>query len=391
MRKSLGYLLIISFTLALHAQTVSVKDFGAVGDGVTDDLPAINKALRAVRGNAQRLLFPSGTYGVSGTVVIPTETQIVGVGRGDPGGANTVIKALPSFSRGGTVVQMGTAPGPNYGVHVENMTIHGSSIAGVCLANSYSQEQSFGSNLVLSSCGIGLRVSSGAAQNSGPFENLEILPAADRSTNTNSVCVEVHSVPAFRGIRELTCNAGTRYGSRPVVAMALDGTGTYQDIHIEHFATAVTLGSRSNSADSLIFADGEFGPDVATGIDITAERGINNQNLTILGVSCAGCTTLLQDEMTGTKISDNTLGWYLLGNGAGRNKAIWSSNYGVAGQIFSAFRAPEIQLTSSGPRPACSASSRGTLWFVRSTGPEADHVQVCRKTQADTYAWATIF
>jgi len=374
-----------------QGQPANVKDFGAAGDGKTDDLPAIEKALASIRGKNQRLLFPAGTYGVSGTVIIPTETQIEGVGRGDPGGSNTVIQALPSFPVGGTVVQMGNAPGPNYGVHVQNMTIHGSSRAGVCLDNSYSEEQSIGRDLLLSSCDTGLRVATGAAQNSGPFENLEILAASDHSTNTKTVCVEVRSVPAFRGIHGMTCNAGSRYGSRPAVAMAIDGTGTYQDIHVEHFATAVALGSRTNSADSLIFADGEFGPDVTTGIDITAAHGVNNQNLTILGISCAGCTTLLKDEMTGTKIAGDTLGWYLLGNGAGADKAIWSSNHGVPGQISGRLRAPEVQLTSSGPQPACSSSARGTLWFERGAGSGTDHLQICRKTATGAYAWTNIF
>lgn len=40
------------------AQTVSVKDFGAVGDGVADDSAAINAALAA----SNSLVFPSGTY-----------------------------------------------------------------------------------------------------------------------------------------------------------------------------------------------------------------------------------------------------------------------------------------------------------------------------------------
>src|SRR5574343_1405356 len=42
------------------AQIVSVKDFGAVGDGVTDDTAAIQAALDTASGKG--LYFPSGTY-----------------------------------------------------------------------------------------------------------------------------------------------------------------------------------------------------------------------------------------------------------------------------------------------------------------------------------------
>jgi hypothetical protein len=41
---------------------VSVKDFGAVGDGVTDDTAAIQAALNAAAESNKRLFVPSGSY-----------------------------------------------------------------------------------------------------------------------------------------------------------------------------------------------------------------------------------------------------------------------------------------------------------------------------------------
>ena len=46
-------------------QTVSVKDFGAKGDGTTDDTAAIQAALNT--GNST-IYFPSGTYLISSTI-----------------------------------------------------------------------------------------------------------------------------------------------------------------------------------------------------------------------------------------------------------------------------------------------------------------------------------
>jgi len=64
----------------------SVRDFGAVGDGVTDDTAAINRALYELFAREQinrvrrSLLFPGGKYLVSDTIKIPAYAKLVGEG-----------------------------------------------------------------------------------------------------------------------------------------------------------------------------------------------------------------------------------------------------------------------------------------------------------------------
>lgn len=69
---------------------VSVKDFGAAGDGITDDTAAIQRALdRAFSTNQivlqtnyhRTLYFPAGTYIVSATINIPPYSRIQGEGK----------------------------------------------------------------------------------------------------------------------------------------------------------------------------------------------------------------------------------------------------------------------------------------------------------------------
>ena len=64
----------------------SVRNYGAVGDGVADDTGAINRALfdlycRDTNTQIRRsLFFPAGTYRVSDTILIPTYAKLMGEG-----------------------------------------------------------------------------------------------------------------------------------------------------------------------------------------------------------------------------------------------------------------------------------------------------------------------
>jgi parallel beta-helix repeat protein len=58
---------------------VSVKDFGAVGDGVTDDTAAFQTAVNIAGGTIN---VPKGTYKLTSTVTVPGNVQIVGDGIG---------------------------------------------------------------------------------------------------------------------------------------------------------------------------------------------------------------------------------------------------------------------------------------------------------------------
>ena len=74
-------------------QWASVKDFGAVGDGVTDDTAAINRALyqlfcRETNPQIRRsLYFPAGVYLINETIIIPPYATLYG-----EGADNSVIK-----------------------------------------------------------------------------------------------------------------------------------------------------------------------------------------------------------------------------------------------------------------------------------------------------------
>ena len=63
---------------------VNVRDYGAVGDGVTDDTAAINNAIASVSAsNGATLFFPTGDYLVNTSALtgLPTGSKVLGAGR----------------------------------------------------------------------------------------------------------------------------------------------------------------------------------------------------------------------------------------------------------------------------------------------------------------------
>jgi hypothetical protein len=63
------------------ADTVNVKDFGAVGDGVTNDTAAVQAAVAASPN--RKIYFPKGNYPISSTVTLAGSQTIVGDGMAD--------------------------------------------------------------------------------------------------------------------------------------------------------------------------------------------------------------------------------------------------------------------------------------------------------------------
>lgn len=79
---------------------LSVKDFGATGDGSTDDSEAIQAAINAARGSS-KVFIPKGTYIVTKTIEIPSNSHLVGDGK------STVIKMKDDVGRDTTLMRTG--------------------------------------------------------------------------------------------------------------------------------------------------------------------------------------------------------------------------------------------------------------------------------------------
>jgi hypothetical protein len=134
----------------------SVRDFGATGDGLTDDTAAINRALfqlycRETNTQIRRTLyFPAGTYRVTDTINIPTYAKLVGEGanctiiqlqkRGDDTYAAYTARYVDSKQQSGINVGTNGATAPRY-IEISGMSFESQGATDVFLIESATQCQ----------------------------------------------------------------------------------------------------------------------------------------------------------------------------------------------------------------------------------------------------------
>lgn len=145
-------------------ETVSVTDFGAVGNGVADDTAAIQAAINAVQtAGGGVVFFPAATYKVTSTITLQSTVFLSGYG------------ATISWAGGASSVISTTTSGVTLTAGMEGLTVNGSTTATTILAL-YSTYHCFFRDLTLTSnsttniC-IDLRVSTTGATNADGNRN----------------------------------------------------------------------------------------------------------------------------------------------------------------------------------------------------------------------------
>ena len=125
-----------SATSSTSQPLVSVKDFGAVGDGANDDRAAIQGAIDSQPDRSAAIYFPRGQYRCSGELVVGNATRLVGEGAlmsEQVSGTQTiayrpqVVVDFAGQACHGIVSPLdGAATYRCHGVVLENLTIRGS-------------------------------------------------------------------------------------------------------------------------------------------------------------------------------------------------------------------------------------------------------------------------
>jgi hypothetical protein len=97
-------------------EIVSVKDFGAVGDGTTDDTAAFVAALAT----GKDVYIPAGTYRITSSITLPTKCRLFGAG---------VDRTIINSNIPGDSLFKAEASGASF-IHVSHMRLNGNGIVG---------------------------------------------------------------------------------------------------------------------------------------------------------------------------------------------------------------------------------------------------------------------
>jgi hypothetical protein len=232
-------------------QFASVLDFGAKGDGLTDDTAAINRALYqlyCIQPNPQirrSLFFPAGVYIISGTINIPSYATLYGEGPD-----NSIIQ----------------------------MVATGSDVGTTCVAQTADSLQQTGVN-----------IGNGGAT---PPTDINIANMAFQSLDS--------SIDIF--LAQSVINSQFR-------SVGLYGAGTTSTLTSSSADTVCVLFESAMVTTSDILLDGCRFSGTTYGIntnDITKGITVTNSNFNILYQGVAlGTGTVISDGPTGTRISTN--------------------------------------------------------------------------------------
>lgn len=358
-------------TLTARTMAFNVKDYGAVGDGATDDADAINAAITAaaavtsgaaVGGFAE---FPPGTYLIRSPIV-----QKPGTGLRGAGPPATIIKLANTFSDT-SAIRNEHQDGTQEYAFIESLQIEGNKAGGaVCsealvswgslFINSYIRDV-----VILDSSSVGLRVF--ASNGMGPIliENVWVLHSGGHNVLIEEVIGNANAATGILCVNLTSEHQGESTAGSS--ALCLKGVGSaaqwnFYNTHIEQ-GTAATgrFGIKIDGVSHVLIDGVQLLADattVAAGIRITNVvqsntiqiRGVYNPNL---------INPILEDLKNGVTYAAGNVPWYVtpevvappalnfLPIGSG-NSAVFQNAAGAAKVWLTA----DGQLTGSSPNLA---------------------------------------
>ena len=129
-----------------NGQAASVKDFGAKGDGVSDDTSALQAALTYLQTSGGSLFFPVGVYRTSATLTLTSANGFTIYGN------NATIKKLDSAPIAGGYGGIQFVSCSNGAIYNLNLDGNRAARGALSITSSHQYDIQGGSNLIFDGC-----------------------------------------------------------------------------------------------------------------------------------------------------------------------------------------------------------------------------------------------
>jgi len=178
-------------------ESISVKDFGAVGNGSADDTTAIQAAINSLSSTGGTVYFPAGTYKVSSTLNITHDNiTLAGAGKGATTlstyiASNDII-SFSGVARGGVQdmsITASTSQVAGAGIHFTNCdNVRATNIlvgyglyTGIAFDGGGSEFENYVDNFEISTCTFGILIGAAGAQPQDIFISTGVIGSCSNS------------------------------------------------------------------------------------------------------------------------------------------------------------------------------------------------------------------
>lgn len=257
--------------------------------------------------------------------------QILGIGRGNSANeTGTLIQAVTGFPANGKVVRLGDGKAITFGNRIENLAIDCNGIVGtIGLYSTDIQEESGGSNLVITSCPAReIWINGSGSDGAGPqfamnydFHDVEGLALNSGTSSTIACEFDGDNVTQPDGphlLSALTCSGSPSHPIASAFVFDSFSSSTITNLNAESATTGYVIGNLAplNGVSFSALAGGSITGSV---VHITKPPLPPDQNVTtdiaLSGVvnTSGNTAALIKDDILGTTLTERIVGMYRVG------------------------------------------------------------------------------
>lgn len=304
---------------------VKSDQFGAVGDGVTDDLSAITSALTTASSSNGIVYFPPGNYTVSNQIVVPygVDTRLCG--------RNTsFITALNTFPINTPVVRLGPAGSIGVGCRFRGGAVNCNNISGSTGIYSEGIQENSGiyESMVSNYGSFGVHINqpgSGAQPQNFTIDDLEVFSGPGTGAGAVGLALTATSTP-IAGCRISRVTVFATGSTQLTTAIQLDAVDSAQlsSIHMENAVNGILIGS---VAGCFALKIGPVLGNSNVTNTVIISNGSTSQNVLLETIFPNGATHSIVDQIASITLNSEQA-VYAVGNGSAAQRTILSTDSG---------------------------------------------------------------